>query len=135
MQYISTIILACALSSVALSAPVEAPWATTATIQLANDQSGRNANVSVPIDGVYRPVQELWGNTAVAQNGLVFASSAQLTAFDKTTVCRIIQEPFIDVNLDAQRTWASATGGVVDLCAAYIVCECEIIRSTSSLYW
>ncbi|KAJ5109971.1 hypothetical protein N7532_002616 [Penicillium argentinense] len=125
MQFTSTAALACALfSSIGFAAPSE-HWATTATIQLANDQSGANANVAVPVDGVKRSVQELWGHTSVAHNGLVFASSAQLTAFQQTTVCKIIQEPRIHVTLDAEKTWVSFGGGVVDLCAAYVVCECE----------
>ncbi|KAJ5376546.1 hypothetical protein N7509_013432 [Penicillium cosmopolitanum] len=98
--------------------------AAALAFQLANDQSGANSNVAVPVDGKKRPVQELWGHTAVAKHGLVFASSAQLVAFQQTTVCTITEEPRVDVTLDAKKTWASF-GGVVDLCAAYIVCKCE----------
>ncbi|KAJ5692000.1 hypothetical protein N7462_001423 [Penicillium macrosclerotiorum] len=112
-------------TSGSLAAPTEASWATTATIQLANDQSGANANVAVPVDGVKRPVQELWGHTAVARNGLVFASSAQLTAFQQTTVCTITEEPRLSATLDAEKTWVSLGGHVVDLCSAYVVCECK----------
>ncbi|CAI7651676.1 unnamed protein product [Penicillium manginii] len=130
MQFTNAAALACALfSSISLAAPAEGAWRTTATIQLANDQSGANANVAVPVDGVKRPVQELWGHTAVAKHGLVFASSAQLVAFQQTTVCTITQEPRIHVTLDAEKTWASIGGGVVDLCAAYVVCECEGITT------
>ncbi|KAJ5474611.1 hypothetical protein N7475_004177 [Penicillium sp. IBT 31633x] len=103
----------------------QAGWRTTATIQLANDQSGANANVPVPIDGVKYSVQELWGNTAVAQQGLVFASSAQVTAFEQTTVCTITEESGFAVTLDAQHTWMSENGRPVDLCSAFVVCECE----------
>ncbi|CAI7569135.1 unnamed protein product [Penicillium crustosum] len=105
----------------------QAGWKTTATMQLANDHSGANANVPIPIDGVKYSVQELWGNTAVAPHGLVFASSAQVTAFDQTTVCTITEESGFAVTLDAQRTWLSVDGRPVDLCSAFVVCECELI--------
>ncbi|OOQ85161.1 hypothetical protein PEBR_27097 [Penicillium brasilianum] len=114
-------------STIAFAAPAaEFGWTPlTATVQLANDQTGANANVVIPIDGVKRPVQELWGNTAVAYNGLVFASSAQLTGFQQTTVCTITQEwPNLIASLDAEITSLSL-GRPVDLCSAYIVCECE----------
>lgn len=115
-------------STIAFAAPSsEFGWTPlTATVQLANDQSGDYANVVIPVDGVKRPVQELWGNTAVAHNGLVFASTAQLTAFQQTTVCTITEErPYLDASLGAERTSVSLGQPVVDLCSAYIVCECE----------
>jgi hypothetical protein len=128
MQLINASALACALLSASgLAYPNAGGWKTTATIQLANDQSGANANVAVPVDGVKRSVEELWGHTAVAQHGLVFASSAQLTAFDQTTVCTITEEPHLSVTLDAEKTWVSlgGHGHPVDLCSAFVVCECE----------
>lgn len=115
-------------STITFAAPsAEFGWKPlTTTVQLANDQSGANANVIIPVDGVKRPVQELWGNTAVAHNGLVFASSAQLTAFQQTTVCTITEEKHhLSARLDAERTWVSLGRPIVDLCSAYIVCECE----------
>ncbi|KAF3400181.1 hypothetical protein F1880_008112 [Penicillium rolfsii] len=115
-------------STIAFAAPAsEFGWEPlTATVQLSNDQSGSMANVIIPIDGVKRPVQELWGNTAVAHNGLVFASSAQLTSFEQTTVCTITEENHhLSASLDAEVTWTTLGGPIVDLCSAYIVCECE----------
>ncbi|CAI7606825.1 unnamed protein product [Penicillium discolor] len=96
MQFINASALAFSLFWVSgLASPTpQAGWKTTATLQLANDQSGANANVPVPIDGVKYSVQELWGHTAVAQHGLVFASSAQVTAFDQTT-SRALPQPWM----------------------------------------
>ncbi|KAJ5305647.1 hypothetical protein PENANT_c127G11401 [Penicillium antarcticum] len=111
------------LTSSGLAAPPS--WVKPATIQLANEHSGANANVAVPVDGVKRPVQELWGHTAVAHEGLVFASSAMLTAFQQTTVCEFTEEPRLDVIINAEKTYSSFGGGVKDLCAAYVVCKCE----------
>ncbi|OQD73719.1 hypothetical protein PENDEC_c014G05587 [Penicillium decumbens] len=109
------------LASSSLAAPF---WVKPASVQLVNEQSGANANVQVPVDGVKRPVQELWGHSAVAREGLVFASSAMLTAFQQTTVCKFTEEPRLGVTLDAENTYNSF-GGVKDLCAAYVVCKCE----------
>lgn len=119
-------------STIAFAAPAaDFGWKPlTATVQLANDQSGTYADVIIPVDGVKRPVQELWGNTAVAHNGLIFASSAQLIASPQTTVCTITEERnYLSASLDAETTWASFGSPfgspIVDLCSAYIVCECE----------
>ncbi|GIJ87012.1 hypothetical protein Asppvi_005911 [Aspergillus pseudoviridinutans] len=93
------------------------------TVQLANDQSGANADVTVEADGVEHTVESLWGNTAVARDGVVFASSTQLTAFQQNTVCRIFQ-PDVDVTLNAQHTWSWLDGGkVVNLQSASLVCK------------
>lgn len=124
MQFTNIAALALGLfASSGLATPPS--WVKPATIQLANEQSGANANVAVPVDGVKRPVQELWGHTAVAHEGLVFASSAMLTAFQQTTVCEFTEEPLLDAKLNAEKTYTSFGGGVKDLCAAYVVCKCE----------
>lgn len=115
-------------SSIAFAAPpppFEATWSPTATLQLANDHSGASADVVIPVDGVKRPIQELWADTAVASNGLVFASSAQLVAFEQTTSCTIEEEWRLSETLDAERTWVELGKSVVDLCSAYVVCECD----------
>lgn len=105
----------------------ESAWGSTATIQLANDQSGANANVAVPVDGVTRSVEDLWGHTSIARGGLVFASSVQLVSFSQTVVCTITDDhPHVFATLNAEKTWVSlAGGGVVDLCSAQVVCRCE----------
>ncbi|KAK6820441.1 hypothetical protein RU639_007586 [Aspergillus parasiticus] len=94
------------------------------TVQLANDQSGANANVDIPADGNPRSVQALWGKTSVSTNGVVSASSAQLNKFQQTTHCQITQHPNVNAELDAQRTWTQLDHGkVVQLNQASIVCK------------
>lgn len=94
------------------------------TVQLANDQSGANANVNVPADGEKRSIDHLWGKTAVARKGAVYATSAQLTKFEQDTVCKIFGEHYLDAKLNARQTWVSLKGGaVVNLEHAYIVCH------------
>jgi hypothetical protein len=66
-------------------------------------------------------------NTDITEHGLVFASSAQLTAFDETTVCTITDESGFAVTLDAEQTWFSVSGRPVDLCSAFVVCECDFM--------
>lgn len=93
------------------------------TIQLANDQSGANANVAVPTDGHKRSIKSLWGHTAVAKGGNVYASSAQLVAFQQDTVCEIFGDN-LHAELNARQTWVSLAGGkVINLDHAYVVCD------------
>lgn len=129
MQFTNAVSLALSLFSASgLAAPgPESAWGTTATIQLANDQSGANADVAIPVDAVKRPVQELWGHTSIAENGLVFASSAQLVDFAQTVVCTITEDwPHLSTTLEAEGSYASLDHGrVVDLCAAQVMCTCE----------
>lgn len=131
MLFSKTAALASALfSSIAFAAPPPSPpseagWSTTATLQLSNDHSGAHAEVAIPIDGVKRPIQELYENTAVARHGLVFASSAQLVEFEQTTSCTIEEEGHLSETLDAENTWVSLGKPVVDLCSAWVVCECD----------
>ncbi|RHZ62640.1 hypothetical protein CDV55_107232 [Aspergillus turcosus] len=112
--------LAFLTSSISTVASAETP---SVRVQLANDQSGANANVVVRADGVKHSVKSLWGNTAVARNGVVYASSTQLTAFQQDTVCRIFGSG-VDVTLTAIHTWSWLEGGkVVNLNEAFLVCK------------
>ena len=93
-------------------------------VSLANDRSGADAGVKVPADGTKHTIKSLWGDTAVAQSGVVKASSAQLTSFETTTVCKITKPPSVDVTLNARQTWASFDHHkVVELNDAVIVCH------------
>ena len=103
--------------------PPQGGWVPTASIQLANEQSGANANAVIPIDGTYRPVQELWGNTPIARDGLVFASSAQLTTFEQHITCTFSEEPRLSLTLSADRTYSGFGVPVADLCTAYVSCD------------
>ncbi|KAJ5201752.1 uncharacterized protein N7498_006415 [Penicillium cinerascens] len=119
-----TNVAAIALGFFASSGLAAPSWAKYVTVQLANEQSGTNSDITIPIDGVMRPVQELWGQTDVAHEGLVFASSAMLTAFPETTICTFTEGPRLDATLNAEKAYTSF-GGVRDLCAAYVMCKCE----------
>lgn len=111
---VSAVLLAC-LSTGALA---------NATVQLANEQSGANANVDIPTDGNLRSVASLWGSTSVSKDGVVYATSTQLVAFQQDTSCVIFQPDHYHAELDASNTWVSLSGGeVVDLNGAFVVCE------------
>ncbi|KAJ5895397.1 hypothetical protein N7495_007088 [Penicillium taxi] len=105
MHFSSLAIISCILSSV-FAAPMDTSLAT-ATMQLANGQTGANANVAVPVDGNTHLVKDLWGSSSVASGGVVFASSAQLVAFGQNTVCTFTDKPSLQVSLDSKKTWAS----------------------------
>jgi hypothetical protein len=97
--------------------------ANKATIQLANDQSGANANVAIPTDGKKRSIESLWAHTSVVKDGDVHASSAQLVAFQQDTVC-VISGDHLHAELNSRQTWVSLSGGkVIDLDHAYVVCN------------
>lgn len=116
--------VAAILSTLLAPALAGGPQVNSATVQLANDQTGAWASMEIPEDGHRRSVESLWCESAVADDGLVSATSAQLTAFQQDTACAIWQhEPEVHATLDAQRTWTSLAGGkVVELPRAYIAC-------------
>lgn len=97
----------------------------TVTVQLANDHTGANANAKVPATGWPIPIQVIWGNTAVANEGVVSVSSAQLTQFNPETVCKIVRiVPWVDGLFDARKTWVSLDEGkVVNLEQGFIICR------------
>jgi len=101
------------------------PPVGTVTVQLANDQSGANANVKVPTDNSPHPIGTLWAHTSVASGSVVSASSAQLNQFNQDTVCKIVQaHSHVDATLNSRQTWVSLTdGNVVDLTHGFIVCH------------
>lgn len=120
----TTALLLAYLSAATLADSSKDGKPATATIQLANDHSGANANVAVPENGQKYSIKSLWERTAVAKNGVVSASSAQLVAFQQDTVCKIFGGDHIHVELDARKTWAQLKGGkVVDLDHAFVVCD------------
>ena len=81
------------------------------TVQLANDQSGANAAVTIAADGTARSIDDLFGNSAVGSNGAnVFASSAQLTAFQQDTACTITLNGAVIANLNPQQTFVDLDG-------------------------
>ncbi|KAE8366445.1 hypothetical protein BDV27DRAFT_125303 [Aspergillus caelatus] len=96
----------------------------TVSVQLSNDQSGANDNADVAADGRLWSIQSLWRHSSVDMNGFVTATSAQLTSFQQTTHCRIIQRPNVDTELDAEHTWVSLNQGKgIQLKVAYITCS------------
>ena len=119
---LTSFFLAC-LTTAALAEPSN-QHVDEVTVQLANDQSGANANVDVPADGKKRSIDSLWGHTAVARKGVVYATSAQLTKFEEDTVCKIFGKHDLYAKLNSRQTWVSLKGGaVVTLKDAYIVCD------------
>lgn len=111
------------LATTGLAEP-EKRHASEVTVQLANDQSGANANVHVPVDGKKRPIAALWEKTPLARKGAVYATSAQLTKFQQDSVCVIFGDYHLEAKLTAKQTWVSLKGGsVVNLEDAFIVCD------------
>ncbi|KAJ5811668.1 hypothetical protein N7474_007969 [Penicillium riverlandense] len=116
--------ISAALVSFFLSTSVSAaPCTNSVTVQLANAKPGTNADITIPADGIKRPIEDLWGHTEIAQNGRVFATSAQLTKFRPNTVCTISNEQGLTWTLNARHDWKQLGRTSVDLCAAFLTCE------------
>ncbi|RMJ27325.1 hypothetical protein PHISP_01772, partial [Aspergillus sp. HF37] len=92
------------------------------TVQLANDQSGANANQNIQTDGEWRSIGDIWKDTDIYKHGKVMVSSAMLTKFTQTTVCKI-KDTHVHVELNARQTWVFLAGGAVkNLADGWIKC-------------
>ncbi|CRG91444.1 hypothetical protein PISL3812_08493 [Talaromyces islandicus] len=77
-----------ATSATALPNRIAARQVTNEVVfTLRNDQSGANANATVPTNADTISFNYLFGNSVLASNGRVFASSAELTAFPQGVSC------------------------------------------------
>lgn len=81
---IASAIVAFASGITALPAP-----GAQITVRIFNDQTGVNADASVPVDNAIRYVSDLFRDTPIGKNGLV-ATSAQLVQFSDTTKCSLV---------------------------------------------
>jgi hypothetical protein len=111
-----------AISLALLAAAGQAFAYQTTTIQAANDQTGANANVIVPVNGVPQLVGSLFAGTSIQQNGRTIASSAMLQANFQGVHCVIALPPFA-VTLNDRKTFVSDGGVPVDVTAATVTCS------------
>lgn len=105
--------------------PAFAQWGNpkTVTIKLANDHTGAWANEAIPADGKSYPISAFWGWSALAQNGGVSATNAELNAYAQNSHCNL-ECPRGTLALNAQTTYLSlANGQVVDLRDATVSCQ------------
>lgn len=94
-------------------------------LQITNDLTSSYASQSIPSDGRQYPVNIYWAGTALSYNGQIFATSAQLIAFQQNTLCDI-QFRNKDIQLGPKKTWVSlAEGLAVDLQDALVSCREE----------
>ncbi|KAF2666890.1 hypothetical protein BT63DRAFT_427304 [Microthyrium microscopicum] len=70
------------LAAVSMAAPAD-----RTTVQLTNDQTGRNAAAVIPLDGIPRQITALYGGSAVDNAGLITATSAQLIQIVQGAAC------------------------------------------------
>ena len=83
---------------------------TTVTVQLTNDLTGASGTTTVVADGTERSISSLFGNSGIAVNGQVLATSAQLTAFPQGVFC-IIQNAGQNVGIfNFKKTFADLDG-------------------------
>ncbi|KAH9868116.1 hypothetical protein J1614_007188 [Plenodomus biglobosus] len=60
------------------------------TIRIYNDQTGANADATVPADNTPRNIVDLFRGSAIDSAGNIFGTSAQLTAFTDSTKCKLV---------------------------------------------
>ncbi|GKZ25897.1 hypothetical protein AbraIFM66951_009934 [Aspergillus brasiliensis] len=122
MKSISAALIALLATSVSAG-----PVVFTATIALANDQTGAQGSAAIPADGSEQSISALYGGTGVGSGGAVKASSAQLTNFQANTNCVITNYGSVLATLNAQNTYVDLDGNPsvaqpVDLSAASVEC-------------
>lgn len=121
---ISAALVSLFLSTSVSAAPFEYEvYVNTVTVQLANSEPGTNADITVPSDGLKRPIQGLWGHSEISQSGRVYATSAQLIQFRPNTVCTISNEEGLSWTLNARHDWKQLGWTSIDLCAGYLACS------------
>jgi hypothetical protein len=83
---IATMVLALTTAVTAIPSPI-----LQITLRIYNDQSGANAEASIPADGTPYHLSGLFAGSAVDSGaGNIFGSSAQLTKFQDTTKCQLV---------------------------------------------
>lgn len=83
---IATIVLALTTSAAAIPSPIP-----QITLRISNDQTGANAETTIPADGTPYNLPSLFTGSAIdSGNGNIFGTSAQLTKFQDTTKCQLV---------------------------------------------
>jgi hypothetical protein len=121
MQSIIVLSLSLLASLASAAALPQTPSYQTVTVQAANDFTGANADVVVPVNAQPQLVGTLFAGTAVDVNGAIIASSAQLVANFQNVAC-YIATPAAHVELNDRRTFVSDGGHPIDVSAATITC-------------
>lgn len=116
------------LAAAVIAAPTTGAPATT-TVQLSNDQSGRNAAAVIPLDGVPRLVDSLFRNSAVDNNGLITATSSQLTQVINGVACVFAFNGAVIGTLNDQHTFVDLDGNpnaAIQVVLNGVTLQCEI---------
>jgi hypothetical protein len=59
-------------------------------MRIFNDQTGANAEASIPADGIPHSVSDLFRGKAVDNKGSILGTSAQLVKFSDSTKCSLV---------------------------------------------
>jgi hypothetical protein len=134
MKTTFAIISALFVASSAIAAPAGGPQippatSQTVTVSFSNDQTGRNAPITAPLDGTVISISSYLANSPLYNNGQVAASSAYLVAFPQGAACAITAaDGHIITNLNDQKTFVDLDGNPnaaipVSLNGATLTCE------------
>lgn len=83
MKY-STVIAATLFGTAIIAAPTSQP---SITVSLVNEFTGASGQATVPADGEFRNVADLFNNSPIDENGQILASSASLRRFSGNVFC------------------------------------------------
>ncbi|RDW56856.1 hypothetical protein BP5796_12923 [Coleophoma crateriformis] len=108
------------LASTIFAAPTSRD--VTTTVQFTNDQSGRNADVNIPINVGAVGVKGLLDNTALDVNDTYFVTSFFLQANFQGVECELTIGSSV-ITVDDQKTFAQIASQPVDLASAVIYCH------------
>lgn len=96
------------------------------TVSLINDQTGMNAQATIPANGAIFAISDLFANTRVDDVGCVFASSAQLIRFVDNVFC-VFQVNHITIPINDKWTFinfdTARPSALVNLNEVTVQCE------------
>jgi hypothetical protein len=85
----ATVTSSCSVPSSTL--PISSPTLVSEiTIRIFNDQTGANAEASIPADGVPYSIPDLFRGKEIDSDGDIMGTSAQLVKFSDTTKCSLV---------------------------------------------
>jgi hypothetical protein len=83
---LATVVLALTTAATAIPSPIP-----QITLRIYNDQSGANAEATIPADGTPYHISSLFAGSAIDTGaGNIIGTSAQLTRFQDTTKCQLV---------------------------------------------
>jgi hypothetical protein len=126
----STILLTTLLTALTSASPTlrrSLPPVPSVTFSLANDITGTNVPKTLFADGVRHPLGDIFAGTALIKNGVLTATSGQLTMTDQSVFCVVDDGEGMVWTLNAENTFVDLDGveGAVETDVGGFGVQCE----------